>query len=479
MLREISEETYFSSISELGRLIRSRQITSEALTLGYLDRLEKYGPKLGAVVTITRELALDQARAADREIRAGHFRGPLHGIPYGVKDLAATKGILTTWGAEPFRTQVFDYDATIVNKLRDAGAVLLAKLAMVELAGGFGYNNADASFTGPGRTPWNTNFWSGGSSSGPGAATAAGLVAFSIGSETSGSIITPSSFCGLSGLRPTYGRVSRHGAMALCWTLDKLGPMCRSAEDCGLVLAAIAGHDPLDSTSAQMHFGFSERPGARSQAPARSRFKIGVIKGAADRVQPEVRKNFEESIKVLGKLATIVDEVAYPDMPFGQVVGTIVAAEGASAFRELIDSGRSKELRAANDRWGGYANSMVLAVDYLQAMRLRGPMKREMDKLYSGYDALVAPSRATVSYPIGVDFDKAYPGIAGGPPVIPAGNAVGQPALSVPNGFGANNLPTGIQFTGRAWGEARLIEIATAYQRQTDWHKRKPGMSSD
>ena len=478
MLREITEETFFSPISELGRLIRSRQITSEALTQGYLERLEKYGPKLGAVVTITRGLALEQARVADREIRAGRNRGLLHGIPYGVKDLAATKGIPTSWGAEPYRSQVFDYDATIVKMLRDAGAVLLAKLAMVELAGGFGYNNADASFTGPGRTPWNTNFWSGGSSSGPGAATAAGLVAFSIGSETSGSIITPSSFCGLSGLRPTYGRVSRHGAMALCWTLDKLGPMCRSAEDCGLVLAAISGHDPLDPTSAQVHFTSPPGAGTRPQTPPNAkRFKIGVIKGSTDHVQPEVKQNFEDSIKTLGKFATIVEDVAYPDLPFGQVVGVIVAAEGASAFRDLIDSGRSKELRAVNDRWGGYANSMVLAVDYLQAMRIRGPMKREMDKLYSGFDALVAPSRATVSYPIGVDFDKAYPGIAGGPAVIPAGNAVGQPALSVPNGFGPNTLPTGIQFTGRAWGEARLIEIAAAYQRETDWNRKKPTMN--
>jgi aspartyl-tRNA(Asn)/glutamyl-tRNA(Gln) amidotransferase subunit A len=268
--------------------------------------------------------------------------------------------------------------------------------------------------------------------------------------------------------------------MALCWTLDKLGPMCRSAEDCGLVLAAISGHDPLDPTSAQIHFGFSEGPGSSGQASSHAkRFKIGVIKGSADHVQPEVKKNFEESVKVLSKFATIVEDVAYPDMPFGQVVGVIVAAEGASAFRDLIDSGRSKELRAVNDRWGGYANAMVLAVDYLQAMRIRGPMKREMDKLYSGYDALVAPSRATVSYPIGVDFDKAYPGIGGGPAVIPAGNAVGQPALSVPNGFGPNNLPTGIQFTGRAWSEARLIEIAAAYQHETEWNRKKPVMSDE
>lgn len=473
MKKEIAEEVLYRSVRDLAGMLRAGTITSIALTEAYLDRLERLGPKLGAVVTVTRELAMKQAAAADREIRGGHYRGPLHGVPYGVKDLLATKGIPTTWGAEPFRKQVFDYDATVVRKLTEAGGVLIAKLAMVELAGGFGYGTADASFTGPGRTPWNTDFWSGGSSSGPGAATAAGLVAFSIGSETSGSIITPSTFCGLSGLRPTYGRVSRHGAMALCWTLDKLGPMCRVADDCGLVLSAIAGHDPLDLTSARVKFHYTA-PQQSKGKPAK-RFKIGVIKDSTQHTQPEVVKNFEQSLEVLRAFCDVTEGVAYPDLPFGQAVGVIVAAEGASAFRDLIESGGCKDLRAPNDKWGGYAASMVYAVDYLHAMRLRGPMKRAMAKLYSGYDALVAPSRNTVAYPVGVDFDKAYPGLgSGGPAVIPAGNAVGQPALSVPNGFGENNLPTGIQFTGRVWSEAKLIEIAHEYQQRTDWHRKTP-----
>src|SRR5215831_8899247 len=246
---DITEDTLFASVSELDELLKTQKISSEALTRAYLERLEKIGPKLGAVVTITRDLALEQARRADREIKAGRYRGPLHGVPYGAKDLLATRGIPTTWGAEPYKDQVFDHDATAVRKLREAGAVLVAKLAMVELAGAFGYNNANASFTGPGRTPWNLDYWSGGSSSGSGAAVAAGLVAFAIGSETSGSIITPAAFCGVAGMRPTYGRVSRYGAMALCWTLDKLGPMCRSADCCGLVLAAILGKDPNDPST--------------------------------------------------------------------------------------------------------------------------------------------------------------------------------------------------------------------------------------
>jgi aspartyl-tRNA(Asn)/glutamyl-tRNA(Gln) amidotransferase subunit A len=465
----VSEDILYAPIRKQAELIRAKKLSPVALTEAYLDRLERLGPKLGAVVTITQDLARKEAAQAEKEIKADKYRGPMHGIPYGVKDLLATKDIPTSWGAEPYKDQVFDYDATVVKKLREAGAILVAKLAMVEIAGGFGYNNADASFTGPGRTPWNLDYWSGGSSSGPGAATAAALVSFSIGSETSGSIITPSAYCGVSGLRPTYGRVSRHGAMALCWTLDKLGPMCRCVDDCGLVLAAIAGADPLDPTAANKAFTYPEP--LKEDAP---KYKIGVLKGSTTNVQPEVRKNFEESLKVLATFADIEDDVAFPSLPWGPVVSTIVNAEGASAFRDLIESGDCKKLKSVNDQWGGYSASMVLAVDYLQAMRQRGPMKKALDELYAKYDALIAPSRGTVAPPIDKDFDKAYPGVGGGPPVIPAGNLAGQPAISVSNGLGERNLPTGIQFTGRVWSEPRLLAIAHAYQQATEYHRKRP-----
>jgi aspartyl-tRNA(Asn)/glutamyl-tRNA(Gln) amidotransferase subunit A len=462
---EITEDLLFSSVRELGDKIRARSLSPIALAEAYLDRLEKIGPKLGAVVTVTRDRALTEAKQAEQEIKDGKYRGPLHGIPYGVKDLLATKDIPTTWGAEPYRKQVFDHDATVVKKLSDAGAVLVAKLAMVELAGGFGYNNADASFTGPGLTPWNLEYWSGGSSTGPGAATAAGLVAFSIGSETSGSIITPAAFCAVSGLRPTYGLVSRHGAMALSWTMDKLGPMCRTAEDCELVLKVIQGRDPLDPASVEKPLAIpSGKP------------KIGVLKDATAHVQSEVKKNFEESLKVLAKIGDLVENVPLPDMPFDPVASTIIGAEGASAFEDLLASGDAKKLRCVSDRWGGYCASLIMAVDYLKAMRLRGPMKKAMDELYAKYDAIVAPSRDTISYPIAKDFDKAYPDIQGGPPLIEAGNVVGQPAISVPNGFGPHNLPTGLQFTGRVWSEKKLLALAKAYQRETDWHKKRPSV---
>ncbi|MFO0846728.1 MAG: amidase [Gemmataceae bacterium] len=469
----IPPATLYLTIPELGERLRKRDFSSEELTRAYLDRLEDVGPKLGAVVTVMREQALKEAKQADAELKARKDRGPLHGIPYGAKDLLATNGVPTTWGAEPFRKQVFDHDATVVTKLRNAGAVLIAKLAMVELAGGFGYNRADASFTGPCKTPWNLDYWSGGSSSGSGAAVAAGLVAFAIGSETSGSIITPASFCGISGLRPTYGRVSRHGAMALSWTLDKVGPMGRAAEDCGLVLAAIAGRDPLDPSTAARVFRYP-------QAKEKTRFRIGIVAGAADRVQPEVKKNFEATLKVLAGFAELVDGVKLPEMPFGDVLGTVLRAEEASAFRDLLDSGDIWRLRTARDKAAAHATALVLATDYLQAMRARGPMKKAMHELYIKYDAVLAPGRPTVAYPIDRDFGKAYPEKVSGPAsgsLIVSCNVVGLPALCLPNGLGENGLPTSVQLTGRAWSEARLVAIGQAYQKATDWHrKRPPGM---
>ncbi len=471
-MANITDDVLYSSVRDLAGRIRTKKLSPVELAEAYIERLEKLGSKFGAVVTVMKESGLQEARKADKEIRAGQYKGVLHGIPYGVKDLLATKGTPTTWGAEPYRHQMLNYDATVVRKLRRAGAVLVAKLAMVELAGGFGYGSADASFTGPGRCPWNADYWSGGSSTGPGAAVAAAMVPFAIGSETSGSIITPAAYCGVSGLRPTYGRVSRSGAMALSWTLDKLGPMCRNADDCGLVLSATAGRDPRDASSSSRSFTWPE-----TQQADKKKFRIGIIKGATSRVQPGIKNNFDRSVDVLKKFCDVVEDVEYPDMPYGPVVSTIIDVEAATAFRDLLESGKASELRAAEDRWGGYAGAVVLAVDYVQAMRVRVKIMETLDKLYRGFDALVAPSRATVATPIDTDFQRAYGRRYSGGPIIPAGNIAGQPAISVPNGFGLNNLPTGIQFTGRVWSEARLLSIANAYQQATNWHKRRPKIS--
>jgi aspartyl-tRNA(Asn)/glutamyl-tRNA(Gln) amidotransferase subunit A len=462
----------FLPVAELGRLLRSKQTSATELAGYFLDRLERLGPRYNAVVAVTRERALAEAAQADREIKAGKLRGPLHGIPYGVKDLVATKDYPTTWGAEPYRQQTLGYDATVVERLGAAGAVLVAKLAMVELAGGMGYNQANASFTGPGKTPWNPDYWSGGSSSGPGAAVAAGLVPFAIGSETSGSILTPAAYCGVTGLRPTYGLVSRHGAMALAWTMDKLGPLGRTAGDCAVVLAAIAGKDPKDPSAVDRHFAVPPEP------PASRRFRIGVPKGADKDIQPEVAANFRASLKVLENRLDVVEDVELPDLPYGAVGGMIIGAEGASAFDDLLKDGRLSQLTAPEDRTGGYPALAVSAPDYLRALRVRRPMQRALDDFLKKFDALAVPTRTTVASPLDKPFRDGWPGITGGANVIGPTNVVGVPGISVPNGFGVQGLPTGLSFAARAFDEGKLVTLARLYQDRSDWHKRQPPMAS-
>lgn len=461
-------ELLFTPIARLADQLRTRKLSPVTLVEASLSRLDTLGPRYNAVVTLMRESALAEARAAESEIRAGRYRGPLHGIPYGAKDLVATRGVPTSWGAEPYREQVFDFDATVVERLREAGAVLVAKLAMVELAGGMGYNHADASFTGPGLCPWDTRFWSGGSSSGPGSAVAAGLVSFAIGSETSGSILTPAAFCGVTGLRPTYGLVSRHGAMALAWTLDKLGPMARTADDCGLVLAALAGPDAKDETCVGQSFRYKGVAGLTRP------LRVAVPKDCLEKVQPAVRESFEASIAALGKDIVLTRDVAWPDLPWGPAVGTIVNAEGAAAFQELIESGKVARLRCPADHTGGYSSLLTPAVDYLNAMRARKPMRAAMRELFSRFDVIATPTRASVSYPIDKEFQNAYPGVSGGPAVIPAGNLTGLPALAMPNGFGENGLPTSISFMAPAFEERRLVELGALLQSRTDHHTKRP-----
>jgi Asp-tRNA(Asn)/Glu-tRNA(Gln) amidotransferase A subunit family amidase len=456
----------FASIRTLGKRLRGGEFTCVELAEFFLHRAEKLGPKFNAVVTVTRELALKQAKQADADLKRGKDRGPLHGIPFGVKDLLATKGIRTTWGATPFKDQIIDTDATVIRALQTAGAVLIAKLAMVELAGGLGYRQANASFTGPGLNPWDPKRWSGGSSSGPGSAVGAGIVPFAIGSETWGSIVTPAAMCGITGLRPTYGRVSRRGAMALSWTMDKLGPMCRTADDCGLVLNAIAGPDPLDPTSAGRSYSYPE------PKPPKPPFKLAVVKGAVDKVQPEVKTNFEKSLAVLRTFASI-EETDRPDFPANTVASTIVSSEIAAAFGPLVKTGDIWEMTAKEDRWGIYSSLVIPAVDYINAMRIRAKMQVAYDNWLSRYDAVVTPTLATVAYPNDKNWSDYRRGFhtadLGG-----AGNATGIPAISVPNGFGEGGLPTALQFVGRAFEENRLIAIANVYQSKTDWHDKHP-----
>ena len=465
----------FKPIRELAGLIASREISAVGLTQEFLDRLEQHGPHYNALVTLTPERALATARQAETDIAAGRNRGLLHGIPWGAKDLLATSGgIPTTWGAAPFKDQQFTHDATVVTRLEAAGAPLAGKLAMIELAGGMGYIHPDASLTGPPKNPWDTGRWTGGSSSGSGAAVAAGLVPFAIGSETWGSILIPANNCGLAGLRPTYGRVSRHGAMALCWTLDKLGPLCLTADDCGIVLEAISGPDPQDGSTHPEPFIY--RPDFN---PGR-RYRIGVPRGALDEAADAVKENFEAAIEALRDMVD-VEEMEFPEFPYVEVTSVILMVESASAFEDFLAEGGPRELSAPG--WHGrspYARPAVLATDYIKALRLRGVMARQVDETMAGYDAIAAPTAMNTATPIDQEFRSRSMTSAGAGDLMGSiGNGCGLPSISVPSGFDGDGLPTGIQFMARAYDENICLAIAREYQARTEWHTRHPGEPGD
>ena len=454
----------FKSLRDLNKQIMTSKLSVTELVETFLQRLELYGPSLNAVVSITRDRAIKHAEYIEQEVEEGIYRGPLQGIPFGVKDLLNTSDTLTTWGAFPFRDQVFNYDATIITKLRQAGAILTSKLAMIELAGGMGYRQPHASFTGPPLNPWNQRMWTGGSSSGSGAAVSAGLVPFAIGSETWGSILSPANNCGVTGIRPTYGRVSRFGAMALSWSLDKLGPLCLTADDCGLVLEVIAGYDSQDPTTYHQPFKY--------QAALQRNFTIGIVNRALDDVDEEVQDNFNRSVTTLEHIAEIKD-IELPNYPYEAVTRTILNAESVSAFENLIESGQIAQLTAPEDRYSIFSRTIILAKDYLRALRLRGLIARTIDKILTTYDAIIAPTRRQPATPIDQEFRKSASTTSHD--IIGAiGNAAGLPAISVPNGFTKQGLPTGLQFVGRAYDENVIIALANAYQSITNWHEQHP-----
>ena len=476
-------------MAELAEALRARRISALELATATLDRLETLGPRYNAVASVMRARALREAAAADRAIARGDARSPLVGIPYGAKDLLAARGARTTWGAAPYADQVLKRDATVVAKLRRAGAVLAAKLAMVELAGSGGYRYPSASLQGPGLNPWDTGRWSGGSSSGSAAAVAAGLVPFAIGSETSGSIGTPAAYCGITGVRPTYGLVSRYGAMAISWTLDKLGPMARSATDCAYVLAAIAGPDPNDPTTSGKRFRPLADDDARERVP---RVRVGYAGDEIERAADPARAALERGVEGIRRIApTFVDARIPTDLPIGPMVTTVLGAETATIFGDLIESDRLDLMPDEKQKAGLRAGMHILARDYLQAMRLRTVLAARFRGIFATCDVILSAGRTATATPIEQPLDApprpavpAMPNATPPPPprpgnaaLIPAGNLAGLPAVFFPCGLGTDGLPVGLQLVGPPFSEALLIALASAFQRETGHHLRRPPVS--
>ncbi len=463
----LGEDVLYQTVAELGPQIRARKISPVALTEAYLDRIGKLAPALNAFATVTPELARSQAKAAEAEISAGKYRGPLHGIPYGAKDLLATAGIMTSWGAAPCRDQMFDHDATVIRKLREAGAILLGKLAMVEFAGGLGYRFADASISGPGRNPWNRERWTGGSSSGSGAAVAGGLAAFAIGTETWGSILCPSAFCGVTGLRPTYGRVSRAGGMVCAYTFDKIGPLARSAVDCGLILEAIAGHDPEDPSASRESFSATPRRSVSQLRGALVKLDFEKTKGA----EPEVRDGFDRAVAALRLAGLKLEEAKLPEFPASEVAGLLITAEALSAFEPFYRNGTVKQLRDATAPYEEEINRPLTGADVVKAWRMRLVLQQKMSEFFSRYDVIVTPNFMSVAPRVKDDLLKALPY---SDPAGAIGNACGLPSIALPCGFGKDHMPLGFQIMGAPYDEATLIDLGKLYQSRTRFHTERP-----
>jgi Asp-tRNA(Asn)/Glu-tRNA(Gln) amidotransferase A subunit family amidase len=445
------EAVAFQPVTELAELVRTRQVTATELTEMYLARLRRHGPTLECVIELTEERARRQAAEADAEIAAGRYRGPLHGIPWGAKDLLAVRDYRTTWGAKPFEDQRIEDDATVVRRLDAAGAVLVAKLTLGALAWG------DVWYGGTTKNPWQLQQGSSGSSAGPAAATVAGLVGFSIGSETLGSIVSPATRCGATGLRPTFGWVSRAGAMALSWSMDKLGPICRTVEDCALVMDAIHGPDGKDPTVRAAAFNWDGTAGIGG-------LRVGYLASAFDRDRGENGAEWRTfDLQALETMRRLVPDLAVVELPDGEqypseAMGFILSVEAAAAFDELTRSNRDDLMvRQVRNAWPNVfrASRLIPAVEYLNANRLRTMLMQAMDESLKDVDVVIAPSYA--------------------PRLLQYTNLTGHPAVVVPNGYRAGDgTPTSISFIGKLFGDAKVLAVAKAWQDATDFHTKHP-----
>ena len=466
-------ELSFATIEELRTALDTREVSARELTGHFLDRLEQIGPTYNAIAAVTRDRALEEAIAADRRLRRGES-APLLGIPYGAKDLLAARGAPTIWGSRAYRDQMFDYDAAAIERLRRGGAVLAGKLALMELAGWHG--GVHASVHGPGRNPWDPNRWTSGSSSGSGAAVAAGLVPFALGSETGGSIGSPSAFCGITGLRPTFGLVSRFGAMPLAWSLDKIGPMGRSATDCAIVLEQIAGYDRRDSESARR--GFRRSDVAAVQAGHRRPWRLAMssfdLEEGAD---PPLRATLRAATEQFADLGTeFVEAELPPEMPYLDLILAVVNGEGSTAHRELIESERLDLLADETQRTKMREASGITVQSYVAAMRERHRVRAAFARIFGGVDAILTYTLPWEASPIDEVFEPIQPtrGFTG---MVAASNLAELPALFLPVGLSDNGLPVGVQLVGPPFSEPTLIAIGEAFQNATTFHRLRPPMA--
>ena len=471
------EDLAFAPIAHLAQLLKTRQVTSMELTRMYLDRLKRYNPTLNFVVTFTDDLAMSQARQADEEIGAGKYRSPLHGVPWGCKDIIAVPGYPTTWGSGAFKEQRFEREATVVRLLREAGAVLIAKLATGELAAG------DRWFGGRTNSPWDPRDGSSGSSAGPASATGAGCVAFGIGTETSGSILSPSTACGVTGLRPTFGRVSRTGCMTLSWTQDRIGPLCRTAEDCALVFHAIAKTDDDDLSVIDLPFNWDPELDVRT-------LKVGYFRPGFEEANREGdwRKNDQQTLETLRSLGVELEPFDLSGVTSMLVGGSggILGAESAAAFDKFLRSGRTSELTNKQRANGFRTNRLIPAVEYLQAQRARALLMRQFAAVAGRFDVYIAPFMAVrgggAATPAAASTPATTPPAPQPPSAIrdhfQVANVCGYPAVSVPNGFTSDGKPTSITFLGRLYNEAQILALAKAYQDRAGFHNTHPKLTN-
>ncbi|SIN76238.1 amidase [Algoriphagus halophilus] len=437
------EELAFYTIPQLASLIKNKKVTSEELTRLFIDRIKRYDDQLESVITLTEDLAMKQAKQADKELAAGNYRGILHGIPYGVKDLMAVEGYPTTWGAAPYKDQMIDYTATVVKKLEDQGAVLVAKLVSGSLARG------DVWFGGKTKNPWDTTQGASGSSAGSGSATSAGLVPFALGTETLGSITAPATRNGVTGLRPTYGRVSRAGVMSLSWSMDKIGPLARTAEDCEIIFSAIYGKDEKDPSTNEIPFNHV------SKSP--KELKVAYLKKDLDKDTTAMGNNLRASLEVFKAMGVEPDSIALPEnFPYSGF-DIILRAEAGAFFDELVRSGEVDLM--VEQHGGSRANSLrqsrfIPAVEYLQANRQRRQLIEEVNQLFQEYDVIIAPS-------------------FGGRQLLIT-NLTGHPVISVPNGFDKKERPTSFTLIGNLYDEGSILALAKAFQDATDFEEKHP-----